>query len=74
MKATEKTAKSGAKKIAVSETNLRKAASRLLANKLVSVEVAYIQRELGATATQEVLDAKVLAVRSMPWSSIMIAD
>lgn len=62
------------KKVAVSEANLRKAASRLLAHKLVSTEVAYIQRELGASATQEALDAKVLAVRSMPWSSIVLAD
>ena len=52
----------------------RSTASRLLAHKLVSTEVAYIQRELGASATQEALDAKVLAVRSMPWSSIVLAD
>ncbi len=62
------------KKVAVSEANLRKAAARLLTNKLVSTEVAYIQRELGSTATQEILDAKVLAVRSMPWSSIVVPD
>lgn len=61
-------------KVAVSELNLRKAATRLLSTKLVSTEVAYIQRELGASVTQEVLDAKVLAVRSMPWSSIVAAD
>lgn len=63
-----------AKKVAVSESNLRKAASRLLTTKLVSTEMAYIQRELGASATQENLDAKVLAVRSMPWSSIVVPD
>ena len=62
------------KKIAVSETNLRKAALRLLPNKLVSAEVAYIQRELGTSATQEAMDAKVLAVRAMPWSKIVLAD
>jgi hypothetical protein len=62
------------KKIAVTETNLRKAASRLLATKLVSTEVAFIQHELGNSATQEVLDAKVLAVRSMPWSSLVVPD
>jgi hypothetical protein len=62
------------KKITVSESNLRKAASRLLASSLVSAEVAYIQRELGNTATQEAVDAKVLAVRAMPWSSIVAAD
>ena len=62
------------KKISVSEANLRKAASRLLNNKLVSTEIAYIQRELGASATQDVVDAKVLAVRAMPWSSIVVPD
>jgi hypothetical protein len=62
------------KKIAVTETNLRKAASRLLATKLVSTEVAFIQHELGNSVTQEVLDAKVLAVRSMPWSSLVVPD
>lgn len=61
-------------KVAVSELNLRKAATRLLATKLVSTEIAYVQRQLGATATQEDLDAKILAVRAMPWSSIVVAD
>lgn len=61
-------------KVAVSETNLRKAAARLLPTKLVSPEVAYIQRELGTSATQEAVDASVLAVRKMPWSSIVIPD
>ncbi|HET8797899.1 MAG TPA: hypothetical protein VFO89_09430 [Thermoanaerobaculia bacterium] len=70
----EKIAKVREKKIPVSESNLRKAASRLLTTKLVSTEVAYIQRELGASATQEAVDATVLAVRTMPWSSIVIAD
>jgi hypothetical protein len=71
---TEKTIKIREKKIAVSEANLRKAASRLLTTKLVSTEVAYIQRELGNTVTQDVMDAKVLAVRAMPWSSIVVPD
>lgn len=62
------------KKVAVSELNLRKAASRLLASTLVSTEVAYIQRSLGASATQEDLDARVVAVRAMPWSSIVVPD
>ena len=61
-------------KIAVSETNLRKAAARLLGAKLVSTEVFYIQRELGTSATQEDLDKKVVAVRSMPWASIALPD
>ena len=61
-------------RIAVSELNLRKAAPRLLGSALVSPEVAYIQRALGATATQQDLDDKVIAVRKMPWSSIVVPD
>ena len=61
-------------KVPVSELNLRKAAARLLTTKLVSPEIYYIQRELGSTATQEDLDAKVVAVRSMPWASIVLPD
>jgi hypothetical protein len=62
------------KKIAVTETNVRKAGARLLASTLVSTEIAYVQRVLGASATQDALDANVLAVRSMPWSSIVVPD
>lgn len=61
-------------RIAVSELNLRRAAERLLATKLVSTEVSYIQRSLGTSATQADLDAKVIAVRSMPWASIVEPD
>ena len=61
-------------KVPVSELNLRKAAARLLTTKLVSPEIFYIQRELGTTATQEDLDAKVVAVRAMPWASIVVPD
>jgi hypothetical protein len=68
------TAKVREKKIAVTEANLRKAAARLLTTKLVSTEVAYIQRELGTSVTQEVMDAKVVAVRTMPWAKIVLAD
>lgn len=74
MRATEKTIKVRVKKIAVTEANLRKSASRQLSAKLVSTEVAYLQRELGNSATQEALDAKVLAVRAMPWASIVVPD
>ena len=63
-----------ASKVPVSELNLRKAATRLLSSPLVSTELAYVQRELGTSATQEDLDAKVLKVRSLPWSSIVGAD
>jgi hypothetical protein len=71
---TTSTTKERVKKIAVSEANLRKAATRLLSTALVSTEVAYIQNALGASATQDVVDAKVLAVRAMPWSSLVVAD
>jgi hypothetical protein len=61
-------------RVAVSEANLRKAATRLLKTKLVSTEISYVQRTLGSTATQEELDASILAVRKLPWSSIVESD
>ncbi|MBV9477967.1 MAG: hypothetical protein JO315_17990 [Acidobacteria bacterium] len=61
-------------KVAVSELNVRKAATRLLNAKLVSTEVSYVQRVLGNTATQDELDARVLAVRKLPWSEIALPD
>ena len=62
------------KKVTVTESNVRKAAARLLTGKLVSTEVAYVQRVLGNSATQDKLDATVIAVRKLPWASIAIAD
>ncbi|HWW62929.1 MAG TPA: hypothetical protein VN181_16260 [Thermoanaerobaculia bacterium] len=59
---------------AVTESNLKKTAARLLPTKLVSTEIQYLQRTLGSSATQQELDEKVLAVRSMPWSSIVVPD
>ena len=41
-----------AKKLTVSDANLKKTAIRLLGQSLVSNEVQYIQRTLPATATQ----------------------
>ncbi len=61
-------------RVSVSESNVRKAATRVLNAKLVSTEVSYVQRVLGNTATQEELDARVLAVRSMKWSEIALPD
>ena len=61
-------------KMAVTEGNITKAAVRLLSQRLVSSEIHYVQRELGSTATQDDIDAKVIAVRKLPWSSIVIAD
>jgi hypothetical protein len=59
-------------KLPVSEGNLMKAAVRLLSQRLVSPEVQYIQRQLGNSATQEEIDANVLAVRKMPWARIAV--
>ena len=58
----------------VSELNLKKTALRVLGQRLVSPEVAYIQRTLGATATQQELDVTVMAVRKMPWASIVLPE
>ncbi|PYQ61541.1 MAG: hypothetical protein DMF58_04450 [Acidobacteria bacterium] len=62
------------KKFPVSDLNLKRAAIRLLGQKLVSNEVLYIQRQLGATATQQQLDENVVAVRKLPWVQIAITD
>lgn len=61
-------------KVSVSELNIRKSAARLLTVKLVSTEIDYVQRTLGNSASQDAIDAQVLAVRTMPWSSIAVAD
>jgi hypothetical protein len=62
-------------KMTVSESNLKKAALRLLPQgALVSTEIHYIQRTLGARATQQELDDNVLAVRKLPWTSIVEAE
>lgn len=62
------------RRISVTETNLRKTASRVLSTRLVSPEIEYLQRQMGSTATQEEMDAKVLAVRALPWSAIAPPD
>ena len=72
MKATTKPEK--VKKFPVSDLNLKKAAIRLLGQKLVSNEMLYIQRNLAATATQQQLDENVVAVRKMAWAKIAITD
>jgi hypothetical protein len=55
----------------MSEANIKKTALRLLGQGLVSTEIQYIQRTSPASATQQVLDEKVLEVRKMPWASIV---
>ncbi|MGA7614241.1 MAG: hypothetical protein WBX15_03585 [Thermoanaerobaculia bacterium] len=72
--ATAATPKEKRGKIPVSETNINKAAARLLHAKLVSTEIFYVQRELGSTATQADVDAKVVEVRRLPWESIAMPD
>ena len=62
------------KRVPVSEGNIRKTALRLLQQNLVSTEIQYIQRVLGASATQQDIDSNVIAVRKMVWASIAPAD
>lgn len=62
------------KRVPVSESNLRKAAARLLTSGLVSTEIDYVQRTLGNSATQQDIDTNVLAVRKLAWSAIVVAD
>lgn len=71
---TPKVARKSVAKLPVSEGAITKAAMRLLAQRLVSPEIQYIQRVLGASATQEDIDSNVLAVRKLPWSSIVLPD
>ena len=63
-----------APKVSISELNVKKAAARLLTVKLVSTEISYVQRTLGNSATQDELDARVIAVRKMPWAEIALPD
>ena len=58
----------------VSDSNVRKAALRLLGQPLVSTEVQYVQRTLGNKATQQEMDEKIMAVRKLPWASIVVQD
>ena len=62
------------KKLPVSASNIAKAASRLLSQRLVSVEVDYIQRTLKSSSTQEEIDASVIGVRKLPWASIVVPE
>lgn len=61
-------------KMPVSDLTLRKSSLRLLGQSLVSTEVQYVQRTLGNTATQQQIDDSVLAVRKLPWASIVEPD
>lgn len=63
------------KRVAVSASTLRSSAKRLIAQgTLVTQEVDYIQRSLGAFATQQQIDDSVIAVRKLPWASIALPE
>ncbi|MEA2465052.1 MAG: hypothetical protein QOJ98_2799 [Acidobacteriota bacterium] len=68
------TTKIKVKRMPVSATNINKAALRLLPQRLVSTEIDYILRTMTSTSTQEEIDANVLGVRQLPWSSIVVAE
>jgi len=68
------TTKLRAKKLPVSASNIAKAAARLLSQRLVSTEIDYVQRTLGTSSTQQEIDATIVAVRKLPWSSIVVPE
>jgi len=61
-------------KVPVNDTNLKKAAIRLLGQRLVSNESLYIRSKLAPSVTQQEMDDNVLAVRKLPWATIAIVD
>ena len=61
-------------KLRVTDLNLRKTAVRVLGQTLVSTEIQYIQRTLGASATQQQMDDGVIAVRRLPWASLVVPE
>jgi hypothetical protein len=73
-KAVVKTPRVVSPRVPVTETNLKKAALRLLNQRLVSTEMQYVRHVLGTSATQVEMDETVLAVRKMPWSSIVVPE
>lgn len=72
--AAKKPKKMAEPKFTVSDSNIGKAALRLLSQRLVSTETAYVRRVLGNSATQQAIDDQVLAVRRLPWSDIVVPD
>ncbi|PYQ27928.1 MAG: hypothetical protein DMF57_17940 [Acidobacteria bacterium] len=61
-------------KVPVNDTNLKKAAIRLLGQRLVSNESLYIRSKLAPSVTQQEMDDSVLAVRKLPWATIAIVE
>jgi hypothetical protein len=64
-----------APRVRVSDLNIRKAAQRVLnGQRLVSTEIEYVQRTLGNSATEQEIDTTVVAVRGLPWASIVVPE
>jgi hypothetical protein len=61
-------------KVSVNDTNIKKAAIRLLGQRLVSNETLYIRERLAPSVTQQELDDSIVAVRKLPWAKIAIVD
>jgi len=61
-------------KVPVNDSNLKKAAIRLLGQRLVSNESLYIRSKLAPSVTQQEMDDSVLAVRKLPWATIAIVE
>jgi hypothetical protein len=61
-------------KVPVNDSNLKKAAIRLLGQRLVSNESLYIRSKLAPSVTQQEMDDSVVAVRKLPWAKIAIVD
>lgn len=61
------------RKVNVSDKRIQQTAMRLFNDDLVSVELRFVQNELGNTATQDEIDQAVTQVRNMPWSKLMSA-
>ena len=61
-------------KVLVNDSNLKKAAIRLLGQRLVSNESLYIRSKLAPSVTQQEMDDSVLAVRKLPWATIAIVE
>jgi len=64
--------KATSKRTVVSEKTIKSSAARVTSQgTLVSAEIMYVQRQLGRSATQEEIDASVVAVRKMKWVDVM---
>jgi len=72
--AAEKTAapRKAPKNMVVSEKSIKSSAARVIdQGSLVSAEIMYVINQLGRSATQDEIDATVVAVRKMKWADLM---